>query len=141
MLAGDVKRVLVGFSARVAEKDPVQRARAQLRESLREYLAVLMRDGARIEEEPLRLVRDGPNNVGMRVAGGGDRVPAVGVEPLIARFIDQPGAPAADGRMGNGMTGEERDWRRRWRLSSAWEDPPRQVLPQPQRSSSPDACP
>jgi hypothetical protein len=84
VLAGDVKCVLVGFSARVAEKDPVQRAGAQLGEPLGEYLAVLMRDGARIEEQTLRLVRDGPNDVRMRVAGGGDRVPAVGVEPLIA---------------------------------------------------------
>jgi hypothetical protein len=108
VLPGDVKRVLVGFSARVAEEDPVQRAGAQLGESLGEYLAVLMRDSARIKEEPLSLLRDGPNDVRMRVAGGRNGVPAVGVEPLVAGFIDQPGSPAADGTDGElGVDGEE----------------------------------
>jgi hypothetical protein len=111
VFARDVKRVLVGFSARVAEKDPVQRAGAQLSEALREYFAVLMRDGAGIEKQTLRLVRNSPNDIRMRVASGGNSVPAVGVEPLIARFIDQPGSPAADGTDGElGVDGEESGW-------------------------------
>jgi hypothetical protein len=34
--------------------------------------------------------------VRVAVAGGGNGVASVGIEPLVSVFVDEPGAPAAD---------------------------------------------
>ena len=55
-----------------------------------------MRDGARVEQQTLRLIGDRPNYVRMGVAGGGNRVTAISIEPLLARIVDKPRTVAAD---------------------------------------------
>ena len=82
---GQVQRVLVGFRARVAEEHPPERIRTQLRQLLGQALPLRQRHGGRVEQELRRLLGDGAHDVGMAVPGRGDRVTAVGIEPLVRR--------------------------------------------------------
>ena len=104
------KRVLVRLRAGVAEEHPgtghrapAGRARAARRSRCCE------RHRRRIEEQRLRLSRDGRDDVRVAVPGGRHGVSAVGVEPLVALGVDQPGATAADGPHRHlGVDGEQR---------------------------------
>ena len=94
-LASQVQGVLVRLRARVAEEHPPERIGTERGETLRQLLAERARHGGRVEEQCGRLFRDGADHVRMRVPGGGHRVSAVGVEPLVSILVHQPRAVAA----------------------------------------------
>ena len=101
---GQMQRVLVGLRARVAEEDPPERLRTELGQLLGQRLPLRQRHGRRVEQELRRLLGDGAHDVGMAVPGRGDRVAAIGIEPLVRR----PRPPARSRGPGPGADGHRR---------------------------------
>ena len=108
---GQVQRILVGFGTGVTEKHPGQWSGTEPGQRIGQGFprGVWYRGG--IEEKLRRLLGDGPDHLGMAVAGGSHRMTTVRVQPLVTVLGDQPGSPAAnrpDRELG--VDGEEGRW-------------------------------
>jgi len=110
-LAGQLERRLVGLRPRVAEEDPLQRRGAARRQPLGERNPGRVAHGGGVEQELARLLGDGPHDIWMAVAGRGDGMAAVGVEPFDTVLVDEPG-PAATNRADRELAvdGEKGGW-------------------------------
>src|SRR5262249_41378920 len=89
-------RVLVRLGARVAQEDSGEGGRTPCREPLGQLLSLGQRYRGGIEQEGLRLFFHGPDHVRMAMSRRSDRMTAIGVEPLISVFVDQPRSMAAN---------------------------------------------
>ncbi len=91
---------------------------------LGQLLALRQRHRGRIEEQRLRLLRYGANDVGMAMPGRGHGVTSVGIEPLVSVLVDQPRAVTANRSYRHlGIDGKRAEAFVSIRLPSAWIDP------------------
>ncbi len=100
---GQMKRILVGFGARVTKKHAGERTGAQVDERFGQGLAKWMRHCRGIEQQLGCLLTNRSDDAGVTMAGRGYGVTAVCVEPLIPILVDEPRSAAAcgaDGELG-----------------------------------------
>src|SRR5688500_3871308 len=111
-----MERVLVRLGARVAEEDATSRKRTERGQPIGEHLTEGVANGARVEEELLRLLGNRAHDARVAVAHRGDGVPAVSIEPAMAVAVDEPSPAAGDRSHG------ERVVDRQERATHAWRD-------------------